>query len=290
MNRFDFTNNNIDYIIAIGDIHGDFSTMIYSLRKFTSSLIIVCGDCGFGFNKLQHYLDALKKLNKECYERNNIICFIRGNHDDPIYFSDRLINFSNMMTIPDYSIITNKKDNILCVGGAISIDRKWRIEKEIIANLHKDANSKNRKKLYWENEQIIYDENILNEIVNEKININIIATHSAPHVCPPYNKNGIQAWMSIDSKLEKDLEEERNNLDKLLAFSKKNFNVKKWVYGHFHELNDASYKNVFDGIEFRMIRNIESMSSRGFDYEILSGKNYEKEIYNKCDYLSTPNW
>lgn len=280
MNRFDFTNNNIDYIIAIGDIHGNFSTMIYSLRKFTSSLIVVCGDCGFGFNKLQHYLDEFKKLNKECYERNNIICFIRGNHDDPIYFSDRLIQFSNMLTIPDYSILTNKKDNILCVGGGISIDREWRIKQEKISNFYKNKNSESRKKLYWENEQIVYDENALNEILKEKININIIATHSAPHVCPPYNTNGVQAWLSKDPKLERDLQEERENLDKVLSFAKKNFNVKNWVYGHFHDLNDTPNKNIIDGIEFRMLRNIESMNRRGFDYEILSEKTYKKILYD----------
>ena len=34
------------------------------LYDFTKKIIFVCGDCGFGFNKIQYYLDTFKQINE----------------------------------------------------------------------------------------------------------------------------------------------------------------------------------------------------------------------------------
>jgi hypothetical protein len=53
---------------------------------------------------------------------------IRGNHDDPYYFNNKVFSYSNVELLEDYTILTVGNDNILCVGGAISIDRLYRLE------------------------------------------------------------------------------------------------------------------------------------------------------------------
>lgn len=252
--------NNYKKLIAVGDIHGDFKTFankIYS-KSLNNTLFIVCGDCGFGFNKFEYYNIELTKLSKKLITKNNGIIFIRGNHDDPSYFENELINFDNIKTIPDYSVIHTCDKYILCVGGAISIDRKWRLQQEIILNIH-NPNKATHKKIYWDNEQVVYDEDKLNEIAEAKLPISIVCTHSAPSFCPPKDKNDIEAWLIQDNELEKDLEIERGNLDKLFEFCKKNFNINKWAYAHFHKLDfDDEGSFNYDDVMFQMMRMVTS--------------------------------
>jgi hypothetical protein len=97
---------------------------------YSNSLFIIAGDCGLGFNKQKYYDDIFEKFNKILSYNNTFIIFVRGNHDDPEYFDGKRINLSNIKAVPDYSVITAHDKNILCVGGAISLDRTWRIKKK----------------------------------------------------------------------------------------------------------------------------------------------------------------
>lgn len=52
-------------IIVSGDIHGDFNQLVFKLciqYQLTDSLLIVAGDCGFGFEKksiMSRWLDEM---------------------------------------------------------------------------------------------------------------------------------------------------------------------------------------------------------------------------------------
>ena len=87
----------------------------YGCENYSDSLIVVCGDCGFGFNKAQYYFDLLGKANELFATTNTHLLFVRGNHDDPSYFDGETINLSNIKAIPDYSIVITSKYNTLCV-------------------------------------------------------------------------------------------------------------------------------------------------------------------------------
>lgn len=229
------------------DIRGGFHS-----SEIKDCVIIVAGDCGFGFNKEEYYHQIFNKY-MPLLEKNNIyVYFVRGNHDDPSYFEEQKINYERIKTIPDYSVIQIDENNILCVGGAISIDRTWRKQEEVIINKHKS----NKKVLYWENELPIYCQEKLEEIISNGITINGIVSHSSPHFAYPTQKNGIKSWARIDKKLYEDIDKERHVLTNIYDFFKsKKQPISFWCYGHYHSNNNDTYdKTKFYALnEMRMI-------------------------------------
>ena len=113
-------------IIVSGDIHGNFNQLVFKLciqYQLTDTLLIVAGDCGFGFEKKEYYEQIVRRNAKRMNQDNNWIVFVRGNHDNPAYFDGAMLNFKRFVAVPDYSILQVCNHTILCVGGAISIDR-----------------------------------------------------------------------------------------------------------------------------------------------------------------------
>ena len=56
---------NAKSVVVCGDIHGEFNAVIYKLciqYQMTDTLLIVAGDCGFGFDKPGYY-DSVSILN-----------------------------------------------------------------------------------------------------------------------------------------------------------------------------------------------------------------------------------
>lgn len=74
----------------------------------------------------------------------------RGNHDDPAYFQEERVHHERFRCIPDYSVIQACGHNILCVGGAVSIDRDYRKK-------HDSRNSRSGVASYWTDEMPVYD-------------------------------------------------------------------------------------------------------------------------------------
>lgn len=238
---------------VVGDIHGEFKSIkgFIKSKKITNSVILFAGDVGIGFYSKKYYENELSTLNKFCKTKNITLLYGRGNHDDKSFFSNEIINYSNVKTIPDYSVIsilneeTNENFNCVYIGGAISIDRKYRIATEetnrFYYKLHHSAATeeevnKNVGRLYWPDEPPVYEEEKLLEIVHNFDTINYVVSHTAPSFCFPLDKNGITDWLRIDSELEKDVNDERNVLSNVYKLLKDNGKPPKgWVYGHFHK-------------------------------------------------------
>ena len=251
-----------------------------SIRKkdtYNNSVIFVTGDCGFGFNKPQYYVDLLTKYNKLFESTNTTIFFVRGNHDDATYFDGEMINFSHIKAIPDYSVVKTQQLSTLCVGGAISIDRLWRKQHEVLINKYRKHSP---KKLYWENEAFIFNETQLNELLANGITIDSVITHSAPKFAPPTSKKDIGKWIKLDKNLKQDIDKERNELAKLHTYLVQNKQTLRfWSYGHFHQTTNATIEEtVFLGCadNFQIISPLQEIeSSRNvninyFDWEVLS--------------------
>lgn len=244
---------------------------------YSNSVIVVAGDCGLGFNKHQYYIDTFKKINELMSINNTTLFFVRGNHDDPSYFNENKLKFSNIICVEDYSVIITRHHTTLCVGGAISVDRIWRKTQEIRLNKY---SKNNNKRLYWDNEQVIYNENTLNEILSKGLKINSVVTHSSPSNMFPMEKNGIKSWFKVDKKLSKDIKEERDNLSKIYNFLLKNKQkIDFWVHGHFHQKNitknsdDVICIALNDDFELNDINklmsdNTETLTSINFDFTL----------------------
>ena len=82
-------------VVVCGDIHGAFEEMVFKLcvqYGMTDTLLIVAGDCGFGFEKPGYYEQIFTKVSRRLTKANNWVVMIRGNHDDPAYFQEQRIH------------------------------------------------------------------------------------------------------------------------------------------------------------------------------------------------------
>ena len=127
-----------------GDIHGDFNELVFKMcvrYKMTDTVLIVAGDCGFGFEKPMYYENMVRKNARRMSAANNYLVFVRGNHDNPAYFDGHAFYHKRFMAVPDYAVIQACSHTILCVGGAISVDRQYRLDSRL-----------REKEVYWGNE------------------------------------------------------------------------------------------------------------------------------------------
>ena len=220
--------------LVCGDIHGEFKTLLYELKRkqIEDAVVLVAGDCGIGFEKPAYY--------EQLY--------------NPDYFENRLIDYPRMKTIPDYCVIQFSGNNILCIGGAVSIDREYRETQMGLAKL------KNRTvTYYWKDEIPVYAPEKLSEIKTDGLKINTVITHTAPSFCFPTTKSGIEGWLEQDNTLSADLDYEGKVMDEIYEHLKvDNHPLSTWFYAHFH----ASKVEYISGIRFQLLNILELMQVR----------------------------
>lgn len=204
---------NNENIYVIGDIHGQFDLLcMFLVNKVKNIIVIVAGDCGFGFNLPVYYSLLFNKYNQLLINNNIKIYFVRGNHDNPEYFnSDKYpklkYEFESFKIIPDYSVIN---DHILVIGGAVSIDRIFR----------------RRNINWWEGEEIMKLDKLPDHVCSK--NIDTIISHECPSICNPIlHKVDYHVSNTIKNKIHAD----REYLTKIF----KNIKPKYWFYGHYHK-------------------------------------------------------
>ena len=235
-------NFNIDpkSVFVIGDGHGEWGLLKYKIKDsgIKDSVIIMAGDCGFGFEKEEFYKQEYNKVKRILKERNVTVIFVRGNHDDIQYFDGIKIDFEYWKAVPDYSVlsfspngeingeINGEGHNVLCVGGAISVDRLWR-------KTHESIN----KPLYWPDEIPVYKPEILDKMKEDGIEVRTLVTHSSPSFAPLTDKNGITSFIQYDNALIEDIANERLVMTQIYdhLVKKDKHSLKLWIYGHFHQ-------------------------------------------------------
>lgn len=235
---------NFDQILVCGDIHGNMNIITDFLKKMDlkNCAVIVAGDFGIGFEYWMKEVKKLKYFDELLGNNNNTIYAVRGNHDDPSYFNGKY-DTDFIKLVPDYTVLELNQWNILCVGGATSIDRM---------NRKKYTTGKGRD--WWVNETFYFDENKVKNIKD----IDFVVTHTAPHFCYPFVKNGLDYWINRDDLLQDDVDTERLNVTKLYEELKKNNNIAKWYYGHFHMSNNLPYdKTLFIGLNINEFKEIK---------------------------------
>lgn len=220
-----------DMVIFVGDVHEKFTSLEYFIeqRGIENALIIVCGDFGMGFCNFDTYKVLFDIMNTNLDYKNNDLLIVRGNHDDPSYFERELVYGDRIKLVKDYSTVSVNGYNILCIGGATSIDMMDR-------TINID---------WWPGEELVF-----NEIINEIRDIDFVVTHTAPVFCLP----PLKYFHNIYEELNLKITEERKTLERVYVILKTNNpGLKKWFYGHFH--NSENY--MYDGVNFICLNELE---------------------------------
>lgn len=219
-------NNNT--IVMWGDTHGNWDYLEREIRnkQITNVNFIQVGDFGVGLQPYDREERQLTSLNEKLEKANCKVYAIRGNHDNPYYFKGTKNIYNNIVFVEDYTVLEQNGTNILCIGGAISIDRlQRRAENRQLIN---------EDYLVWyHGEKFVYDEEKLNEIIDNNY-IDIVVTHTAPMTFYPEQFNHlVMTKAAKDLTLLEDLKQEREQMQKIFeAFLLK---PRYWFYGHFHE-------------------------------------------------------
>jgi predicted phosphodiesterase len=207
---------------VIGDIHGSFQELFRLLKKVENSVIIIAGDCGVGFSdtkadKIKRFLSSSMTAFLE--KRDIHLLLMRGNHDDPSYFNNELIrtdiSTDRFILIPDYTYLEIGDINLLCIGGAVSVDRRFR---------KLDSS-------YW------YDEEMIDMIKIPKmsmVGLDVLITHTMSREYISHKLPAMRDWLKIsfqeDKKLALDCEREDLICKQLYEY----YTPKLWYHGHYH--------------------------------------------------------
>lgn len=223
-------------VYATGDIHGLFRMLVSSLtvqNGLCDSVVVVCGDIGMGFYKRGYYTDEFRWMQSRLEKQNVTVIMFRGNHDNPEYFDNPEYGefqwfgdckYKNAYLIPDYTVLKTNSGNVLCAGGAVSIDRSVRTE-----NIS-----------WWRDEKFqMPDELDYLEIASE--GISMVATHTCPKCCGPLFNNAM-GYENADPMLMCELQNERLDLLEVFENLRRDSDgedrgtnpIKLWLYGHFH--------------------------------------------------------
>jgi len=243
--------------VVIGDTHGNYKYIrgIIENRDIRDTTFLHVGDFGVGFAPEGVDRAEINKINTILEARNCQMYVIRGNHDKPYCF-DGTWKWTNIELVPDYTVVTVNGDDILMVGGAVSIDRAGR-KKDML----RYAAQGNDRELYWFDEDFVLDEEKLKEVAG----VRYVVTHTCPHFAEPVNNIGIpthgwfvEGFCAEDPKLKEDLNKERDDMTKMYEILKEKNLIEKWFYGHFHKAYAAYYEDtdfvLLDINEFKEIR------------------------------------
>lgn len=156
-------------------------------------------------------------------------------------------------------MIQTPEHNILCLGGSVSVDRVYRQAQyksdveELMKRRHYSLETASKKaKLYWwKDEAFVYNTEIVNEITKAGINIDVVASHSAPDFCQPLSNSSVVYWSKMDEELETDINNERQDFTSVYnLFKSKGHKISHWFYGHYHQHNFEIIKGTrFTGLD-----------------------------------------
>lgn len=224
-------------ILMCGDIHGEWRKLVFNLTeryKIKNASVFILGDIGMGFDNSYKY--DFQRISKKL-EKNDITLYsIRGNHDDPRYFNgDLKVNtYPRIKFLKDYEVIEVEGVRILPIGGAISIDKDWRLEEE----------RSSKKKIYWEDEDIIRESKF-------DINVDVVISHESPLSFDPI----LIRDKDLNENLYKSILNSRKYLDTVLLNISDN--CKRWYFGHYHRSISGNYgKIVYHGLDIQEIQEL----------------------------------
>ncbi len=235
-------------IVYLGDTHG-----AYSLRNAVREIIgrtiygteevniIQVGDAGRGFTiKDMEHLHNIQKDIKDIGNNRYNLYVVRGNHDNPYFFSKRFnvldilpSGKQKVFLLKDYSKLLINDQKVGFIGGGVSIDRSRRVEGFE----------------YWSDEVISrISKNKLRDWLSD---IDILVTHVPD--ADVFNFNGLNKILyslKKDVKTVKDLQNENEYTKTIKELLIERNSKCVWVSGHHHTFR----KEKINGIEFYILK------------------------------------
>jgi Calcineurin-like phosphoesterase len=204
-----------DSLYFAGDSHGSYKSIFDWNNGNENSIAIHVGDACYPEIEIQKFSRRLK-------QKNNKLFIVKGNHEYFDLFDREAIFEDSVFYCKDYSILNINDKNFLLVGGAISIDRQYRI-KEKLLNPRKET-------FYRKDEPIFLHPEV--ELIRD---ISYLVTHTAPRRWIPFlNPSFVNEWAKNDPELIKDLDRENETVSDLFEIVKKNNPLIGVFAGHFH--------------------------------------------------------
>lgn len=197
-------------MLIIGDVHGKWDSYLSKIQDHEKSVQL--GDFGIGFareNRVRKArLDQFLNENKEHR-------FIRGNHDNPSVCKEH----------PNYIHSGTFENNMMFIGGALSIDRAWRISGED----------------WWEDEEESYAD-LMDFIVKyEQFKPSVMLTHDAPDIV---------ARQMFNFYTDSNQSRTRGAFETMFEIHKPDI----WIFGHWHK---TVHLNVL-GTEFVCLNELDT--------------------------------
>lgn len=222
----------ISKYLVTGDMHGDFSRF-YKIQQLAQEAnetwgIIILGDAGVNF-----WLSKRDKVLKYriCHKYPNLqLYLLRGNHDErPQNISTMRLeydinvhgdcyyeaDYSNIHYLIDGQIYIFGYHKALCLGGAYSVDKYWRLELQSMGSYAG----------WFPDEQLSKEE--MQEITNQVKgkSVDFIFSHTCPLSFQPiYLFSPYIDQSTVDNSMETWLEELKDQVQ-----------WKSWCFGHYHE-------------------------------------------------------
>lgn len=241
--------------------------------KGNETIYFVAGDSGINANKHKELIERYNRI----FSYNNVyFIIIRGNEDDPSMFDGEAINLSNIKAVPDYSVVQTAEKNILCIGGAVSMDRAWKINQEKLT-----SKFPNPKKFYWEDEKPVFNEEAIKDITKE-CKIDYVVSHSAPSFINV--SDNVFNWSKKDEKLSDDIFNERLVMDKVFETLRDcGSQPYYWAFNHFAtDLLEKRSNTIFRSLPHGMSNVFADINSIDFE-------NQKKEILSKFKKMGPKN-
>lgn len=219
---------------VIGDSHG-LGSLLDALKrsKLTGQSFIHVGDVSIGFVRAEIDILMLDRITKHLESTNSYLYLLRGNHDNPQWWTDSWYQSDRIKLVQDYEVLEIEDRKILCIGGAISIDR-------LVRTPQID---------YWPEEEIV------KQSVTTYRDLQGVITHNVPLFCPPFGINStVKYYIDLEKSLgnqffESQLLGERKYLSDVFEELQKNNDLKFWCSGHMHKDDFQEYK----GVDFHML-------------------------------------
>lgn len=217
-----------------GDLHGDASKILQWSDAVENSTLIHVGDLCI----VQYDLERLAyKLSK----RNNKFISCRGNHEVSQEYDFGFKVGDSIELVADYSIRTINGKNYFFIGGAISLDRKYRLAfKERYPH---------RENWYREDEALVYKPELI------PADIDVLITHTAPpEFLPKADPLFLKKFADQDDKLMVDIRRERDNIRAIYEDCASKTRVKHSFFGHWHMSESGEYKGIrYRGLNIKEI-------------------------------------